>query len=67
MAVDGSVVEHYPGFEIYMREALAAIPEIGVEGEKHISIGHAKDGSSVGAAIIALLASEQSRLSASRL
>ncbi|KAI6081473.1 glucokinase [Hypoxylon rubiginosum] len=59
VAVDGSVVEHYPGFEQYMRESLRALEQIGVEKESRISIGHAKDGSSVGAAIIALLAAEQ--------
>lgn len=59
VAVDGSVVEHYPGFEAYMREALRAIDSIGEEGEMRIVIGHTKDGSSVGAAIIALIAAQQ--------
>ncbi|KAK7697657.1 glucokinase [Diaporthe eres] len=59
VAVDGSVVEHYPGFETYMREALQAMDGIGKEGEARIVIGHTKDGSSVGAAIIALLAAQQ--------
>lgn len=59
VAVDGSVVEHYPGFEAYMREALRAIGGIGKEGEARIIIGHTKDGSCVGAAIIALLAAQQ--------
>lgn len=58
-AVDGSVIEHYPGFKLHMREALSAIPQIGNTGEKRIRIGHAKDGSSVGAAIVALLAAER--------
>lgn len=56
VAVDGSVVERYPGFEEYMREALRAIDSIGEEGEAQIVIGHTKDGSSVGAALIALIA-----------
>lgn len=56
VGVDGSLVEFYPGFEEYMREALREIPEIGVEGEKRIRIGIAKDGSGVGAALIALVA-----------
>ncbi|KAK8075311.1 hexokinase [Apiospora hydei] len=56
VAVDGSVVEHYPGFEVHMRNALKALDGIGDEGESKIIIGHTKDGSSVGAAIIALLA-----------
>lgn len=54
VAVDGSVIEFYPRFEVYMREALKAVEGIGAEGEKRIRMGLAKDGSSVGAAIIAL-------------
>jgi hexokinase len=56
IGVDGSLVEYYPGFEDYIREALREIPEIGPEGEKRIRIGIAKDGSGVGAALIALVA-----------
>ncbi|MCJ1403621.1 glucokinase [Xylographa trunciseda] len=56
IGVDGSVVEYYPGFEDYLREALREIPEIGLKGEKRIRIGIAKDGSGVGAALIALVA-----------
>ena len=56
IGVDGSLVEYYPGFEMYMREALREVPEIGLEGEKKIRIGIAKDGSGVGAALIALVA-----------
>jgi hexokinase len=58
IGVDGSLVEYYPGFEKYIREALQEISEIGVEGEKRIRIGIAKDGSGVGAALIALVASK---------
>ena len=57
IGVDGSLVEYYPGFEDYMREAWREIPEIGPEGEKRIRVGIAKDGSGVGAALIALIAS----------
>jgi len=56
IGVDGSLVEFYPGFEEYVREALREIPQIGVEGEKRVRIGIAKDGSGVGAALIALVA-----------
>lgn len=56
IAVDGSLVEFYPNFEAYMREALRSIPDIGEAGEKSVRIGIARDGSGVGAAIIALLA-----------
>jgi hexokinase len=58
IGVDGSLVEFYPGFEDYIREAFREIPEIGVEGEKKIRIGLAKDGSGLGAALIALVASK---------
>ncbi|KAI1284026.1 glucokinase glkA [Xylaria sp. FL0933] len=59
VAIDGSVAEHYPGFENYMREALRAVPQINHDTEPRISIGQAKDGSSVGAAIVALVATHQ--------
>ena len=53
VGVDGSLVEYYPDFEELMRDALREIKEIGAEGEKKIKIGIAKDGSGVGAALIA--------------
>jgi hexokinase len=56
IGVDGSLVEFYPSFEDYIREALREIPQIGPQGEKRIRIGIAKDGSGVGAALIALVA-----------
>ena len=56
IGVDGSLVEYYPGFVEYIREALREIPEIGPKGERRIRIGIAKDGSGVGAALIALVA-----------
>jgi len=56
VGVDGSLVEFYPNFEKYIREALRAVPEIGAKGEKRVRIGIAKDGSGVGAALIALVA-----------
>lgn len=59
IGVDGSVIEFYPRFEVYMREVLRAIEGIGVAGEELVRIGIAKDGSSVGAAIIALIAAQQ--------
>lgn len=57
IGADGSLVEYYPGFEDYLRETWREIPEIGPEGEKRIRVGIAKDGSGVGAALIALVAS----------
>ncbi|KAL9039885.1 MAG: hypothetical protein Q9214_004697 [Letrouitia sp. 1 TL-2023] len=59
IGVDGSVIEFYPRFEGYMREALRAVRGIGTKGEKMIRMGITKDGSSVGAAIIALIAAQQ--------
>lgn len=59
VGVDGSLVEFYPNFEDYIREALREIEGIGKEGEQKIMIGIAKDGSGVGAALIALVADKQ--------
>ncbi len=56
IGVDGSLVEHYPFFRDMIYEALAAIDGIGHDGAKRIRIGIAKDGSGVGAALIALIA-----------
>ncbi|KAH7055700.1 putative glucokinase GlkA [Macrophomina phaseolina] len=64
IGVEGSLVEHYPGFEENIRSALREVPEIGVSGEKRIRIGLAKDGSGVGAALIAMVADRQKARSA---
>ncbi|ODA83311.1 hypothetical protein RJ55_01824 [Drechmeria coniospora] len=56
IGVDGSLVEHYPFFRDMIYEALVAVDGIGPEGAKKIRIGIAKDGSGVGAALIALVA-----------
>lgn len=64
VGVDGSLVEFYPGFEELVREALREVPEIGEQGEKRVRIGIAKDGSGVGAALIALVAGRVRRPSA---
>lgn len=53
VGVDGSVAQFLPGFEDNMRVALRKL--LG-EGEKRITIGLAKDGSGVGAALTALQA-----------
>lgn len=58
IGLDGSLVEYYPGFEDYLREAFREIDGIGEWGEKKIHIGLAKDGSGLGAALIALVAHE---------
>ena len=61
IGVDGSLVEFYPGFEDMIREALQEVSEIGDKGEKRIRIGIAKDGSGVGAALIALVAAQRDK------
>jgi hexokinase len=40
------LIEHYPNFERILRESLRAL--VGVEIEKKVDIGLAKDGSGVG-------------------
>jgi hexokinase len=62
VGVDGSLVEFYPNFEGYMRDALREVPEVGPAGEKKLRIGISKDGSGVGAALIALVASKDETL-----
>ncbi|CRK44779.1 hypothetical protein BN1723_006305 [Verticillium longisporum] len=56
IGVDGSLVEHYPFFRDMIYEALRAVDGIGSKGADKIRIGIAKDGSGVGAALIALVA-----------
>ncbi|CAG9940857.1 unnamed protein product [Clonostachys rosea f. rosea IK726] len=63
IGVDGSLVEHYPQFREMIYEALESIKEIGPQGAKKIRIGIAKDGSGVGAALIALIADRSSKTS----
>ncbi|KAL3710968.1 glucokinase [Talaromyces marneffei ATCC 18224] len=58
IGVDGSLVEFYPKFVDYMREALREVKGIG-EKESKVKIGIAKDGSGVGAALIALVAHKE--------
>lgn len=61
VGVDGSVVEFYPNFEGHLRTAIAEVPEIGAAGVGRMRMGVAKDGSGVGAALIALVAERASR------
>jgi hexokinase len=56
IGVDGSIIEFCPGFISSIRSALRDVDEIGVEGDKRIRIGIAKDGSGIGAALIARMA-----------
>lgn len=61
IGVDGSLVEHYPFFRDMIYEALRAIDGIGAKGADKIRIGIAKDGSGVGAALIALVAAKMEK------
>ncbi|KFZ25203.1 hypothetical protein V502_00335 [Pseudogymnoascus sp. VKM F-4520 (FW-2644)] len=56
IGVDGSIIEFCPGFVSSIRSALRDVDEIGVEGDERIRIGIAKDGSGIGAALIARMA-----------
>lgn len=58
IGVDGSLVEFYPRFRSMIKETLAAIDGIGKTGANKIQIEIAKDGSGVGAALIALVAAK---------
>ncbi|RMD43103.1 hypothetical protein DV735_g1997, partial [Chaetothyriales sp. CBS 134920] len=60
IGIDGSLAEYYPGFEDYIREAFREIEGIGAD-ESRIRIGLAKDGSGLGAALIALVAVQQAQ------
>jgi hexokinase len=61
IGVDGSLVEHYPYFRDMIYEALRSIDGIGPEGAERVRIGIAKDGSGVGAALIALVAANMEK------
>lgn len=61
VGVDGSLVEHYPFFRDMIHEALRSIKQIGPKGADKIRIGVAKDGSGVGAALIALVAANMEK------
>lgn len=54
VGVDGSLIEQYPQFEEHIRSTLRDIEQIGQLRELRVSIGVVKDGSSVGAALVAL-------------
>jgi hexokinase len=56
IGADGSLVEHYPFFRSMIQDTFKIIEGIGAEGAERIRIGIARDGSGVGAALIALVA-----------
>ena len=58
IGADGSIIESFPIFEACMRGAMREVPEIGHAGEKRIQIGLIKDGSGIGAALMAQAAAQ---------
>ncbi|EEA25578.1 hypothetical protein TMatcc_006192 [Talaromyces marneffei ATCC 18224] len=61
IGADGSLFELYPTFEADIRGALQEVQEIGQAGENKVRIGLAKDGSGVGAALMAQAAFEMEK------
>jgi hexokinase len=53
VGIDGTLFEQYPGFRSYLEEALKEL--LGHEAAKNVTIDLAKDGSGLGAAVIAAL------------
>ncbi|KAI3725488.1 hypothetical protein L1987_65276 [Smallanthus sonchifolius] len=51
VAMDGGLYEHYPQYKRYLKEAVAEI--LGPELSSHVVIEHSKDGSGIGAALLA--------------
>ncbi|KAG0296299.1 glucokinase, partial [Dissophora globulifera] len=56
VAIDGSVFEHYPRFEERMYDALVEV--LGKHAKDVVKLGIARDGSGVGAALAALIATK---------
>lgn len=56
VGVDGSLIQFYPGFETQLRDSLRRL--VGNKVEEAVEIGLAKDGSGVGAALGALIATK---------
>lgn len=51
VAMDGGLYEKYPQYRRYMKEAVAEL--LGPERSNRIAIEHTKDGSGIGAALLA--------------
>jgi len=62
IGVDGSLFEFYPGFEEGIRSTLIDVDGIGHEGARKIRFGLARDGSGVGAALVARMAEQEQNL-----
>ncbi|KAF9204730.1 glucokinase [Haplosporangium sp. Z 27] len=57
VSIDGSVFQHYPGFKQRMEETLVEL--LGEHSKDLVILGIAKDGSGVGAALAALIATKK--------
>ncbi|KAJ0742018.1 putative hexokinase [Helianthus annuus] len=51
VAMDGGLYEHYPQYKRYLKNAVAEL--LGPELSSHVVIEHSKDGSGIGAALLA--------------
>lgn len=51
VAMDGGLYEHYPQYRRYLKDAVAEL--LGSELSKNVVIEHSKDGSGIGAALLA--------------
>lgn len=51
VAMDGGLYEHYPQYRGYLQEAVTEL--LGSEISKNVVIEHSKDGSGIGAALLA--------------
>ncbi|KAL5557894.1 hypothetical protein UlMin_034105 [Ulmus minor] len=51
VAMDGGLYEHYPQYRRYLQDAVTEL--LGTEISKNVVIGHTKDGSGIGAALLA--------------
>ncbi|KAL3456418.1 putative glucokinase [Aspergillus heterothallicus] len=58
LGADGSLFEHNSSFENEMRAALREVPQIGAAGEQRVRIRLTRDGSGVGAALMAQAAGQ---------
>lgn len=51
VAMDGGLYEHYPQYRKYLQDAVSEL--LGSELSKNVVIEHSKDGSGIGAALLA--------------
>lgn len=51
VAMDGGLYQHYPQYRSYLQDAVTEL--LGLEMSKNIVIEHSKDGSGIGAALLA--------------